>query len=286
MNQQREWWIQVTYPGLTGHIDDETADEAMSTLPGLAQVRTGPAESVMQCSITAAALAEAIAEALKATERVWRDQLDGEGTATAVRALDRAEHDGELVEFGPINLVGLAGIARLLDVSRPRASEIVNLFGFPDPVGVSDNGRYWALNEVIRWKPTWERKPGRPGAKRPKATTGKTGRRLPLPTGEDLEKMAAAMGFNDAFAKLAEEGKLSTKEVGVLSMFLPGIRTMTVGQYPLIIHAVQYAEDALAGGDTAGAESWADDIAAHLKAPQAAHLIMAYLRYATDQKSA
>ena len=51
----------------------------------------------------------------------------------------------------PQELVGLAEIAALLEVSRSRADQLARTKGFPDPIAELSAGRVWNLSDVRAW---------------------------------------------------------------------------------------------------------------------------------------
>jgi hypothetical protein len=77
---------------------------------------------------------------------------------------------------GP-ELVGIAELAELADVSRQRASILARRAGFPDPLATLAAGPVWDLHAVRRFLKGWTRQVGRP-AKQP--------RRGPVSDGEDF----------------------------------------------------------------------------------------------------
>ena len=61
-----------------------------------------------------------------------------------------------------VELMAIPEIARLLGVSRQRASKIIQTYGdFPDPVADLSIGRVWRRHDVERWERTHPRRPGR-----------------------------------------------------------------------------------------------------------------------------
>ena len=59
-------------------------------------------------------------------------------------------------------LVTSAEIARMLDVSRQRVSELVVRDDFPKPVGQVGRSSVWLAGDVKAWVRTWNRRGARP----------------------------------------------------------------------------------------------------------------------------
>lgn len=72
------------------------------------------------------------------------------------------EQDRRLSEPAYPELVGVTEIAKMLGVSRQRASALQTAAGFPHPLQVLASGPVWPRTWVERFAETWERKGGRP----------------------------------------------------------------------------------------------------------------------------
>lgn len=79
-----------------------------------------------------------------------------------IEAMTYAEHDAALARPGLPELVGVAEIADILDVSRQRASELQTRAGFPAPIAVLRSGPVWTRPSLTRFAESWTRTPGRP----------------------------------------------------------------------------------------------------------------------------
>lgn len=62
------------------------------------------------------------------------------------------------------DLIGVAELAALLNVSRQRASELAHTRGFPKPLFTLKAGPVWRRSTVARYAAEWEHQPGRPRA--------------------------------------------------------------------------------------------------------------------------
>jgi hypothetical protein len=83
-----------------------------------------------------------------------------------VEALTEQELDRELDEPAFPQLLGVTEVARLLGVTRQRASAIQTSAGFPAPVARLATGPVWTLPSISRFLDEWTRKGGRPAKKR------------------------------------------------------------------------------------------------------------------------
>lgn len=70
--------------------------------------------------------------------------------------------DRRLMEPTIPTLVGVAEVARILDVSKQRASELARRPDFPHPIATLASGPIWQKTAILRHMGRWSRKPGRP----------------------------------------------------------------------------------------------------------------------------
>lgn len=82
------------------------------------------------------------------------------GTILAVDVMTTDEADRRLNERP--ELVGVAEIAEILDVTKQRASVITQRNDFPAPLARLASGPVWRAGAVASFKTTWRRQPGRP----------------------------------------------------------------------------------------------------------------------------
>jgi hypothetical protein len=66
------------------------------------------------------------------------------------------------------DLLGIAELAMMLDVTKQRASDLARNPDFPRPLQELKAGPVWARSSIARYLKTWDRRPGRP-ARRAKA---------------------------------------------------------------------------------------------------------------------
>lgn len=107
-------------------------------------------------------LAQAVAEAGKAIR--CADLPSTFGTVLACEVISLEELARRLDEEQLPELVGVSELARMLDVSRQRASELARTDRFPDPIAELDAGPVWIRLAVEAFVENWDRRPGRPTA--------------------------------------------------------------------------------------------------------------------------
>lgn len=73
--------------------------------------------------------------------------------------------DSELGEPNVPDVVGVAELARLLNVSKQRASELARTHEFPRPFVVLESGPVWRKSTLVSHLKRWSRRPGRPKGK-------------------------------------------------------------------------------------------------------------------------
>lgn len=102
---------------------------------------------------------------LQATEtalKTWNKALD-DSSAWSVVSLTarRADQPDDLP--GLPNLLGVAEVAKRLDVSKQRATELARTHRlFPPPIAELASGPVWTAWQIGAFQRSWTRKPGRP----------------------------------------------------------------------------------------------------------------------------
>jgi hypothetical protein len=103
--------------------------------------------------------------AVDAAVRIFIEQARAaelpEWPVVRVEALTFAAHDVGVGERNVPDLVGVVEIARVLGISRQRASKLTKQRGFPEPVVRLASGSVWTRLSLDRFIEQWTRKPGR-----------------------------------------------------------------------------------------------------------------------------
>lgn len=153
-----EWAVTVVWDA-TG----EVSADALAELANIGGAAGGWPDTVgtrldVTVTVTAPDPAAAAAQAVTAVTDVVP------GTVAVVEVLTTAEQDRRLVEPAFPELVGVSEVAKILGVSRQRASALQSTRGFPAPVAVLSSGPVWRRADLGRFEEEWQRKPGRPPA--------------------------------------------------------------------------------------------------------------------------
>lgn len=102
---------------------------------------------------------------LQATEtalKTWNKALDG-ASAWSIVSLTARRTDQPDDLPGLPNLLGVAEVAKRLDVSKQRAAELARAHRlFPPPVAELASGPVWTAWQIGSFQRSWIRKPGRP----------------------------------------------------------------------------------------------------------------------------
>jgi hypothetical protein len=84
------------------------------------------------------------------------------GEVVAAEALTVEEAERRLAEPTFPDVVGITEVARILGVSRQRASALQRNRAFPAPVALLASGPIWRRADLGRFLESWSRRPGRP----------------------------------------------------------------------------------------------------------------------------
>ena len=106
--------------------------------------------------------ARLVLQATEAARKAWNKALDDE-LAWSIVALSarRADQPDDLP--GLPKLLGLAEVAKQLDVSKQRAAELARTHRlFPPPLVELASGPVWTAWQIGSFQRSWTRKPGRP----------------------------------------------------------------------------------------------------------------------------
>ena len=102
---------------------------------------------------------DAAAAVAKLEERI-ADLVPGEVASISAHTIREADR---LLDQPPFpELVGIAEVASLLDITRQRASALQTRADFPAPVQVLASGPVWRRDDLTNFELTWDRKSGRP----------------------------------------------------------------------------------------------------------------------------
>jgi len=157
----KEWSVRIETTHNAGEERSlKIVDHVMQQLRGYAAVGSGgPTSLGLQMSVTADSLESAFAKSIK----TFTAAILKVGTPHQFRIVDveveTAEHfETRLNEPDP-ELVGIAELSALLNVSRARASALAARRDFPAPYARLASGPVWMKANLSRWLAEWKRRP-------------------------------------------------------------------------------------------------------------------------------
>lgn len=155
----REWSVAVEAHGdAFKRNDEDLADNILDAFSGRSpSVRTGHGHLSFRFDVQADNAKEAFKQAwvlvrtaLPTLEPNWM-------------CLETVEDlKNRLMEPYTPDLVGVAEVAKLLGVTKQRASDLVHADHFPPPVATLAAGPIWRRSQLARFANSWPRRPGRP----------------------------------------------------------------------------------------------------------------------------
>ncbi len=159
-----EWSVRIEISCIGTAFTEDYADQLIDALGGHAPaVSCGPNEMSARFSVEA----DTVGQASDAGLRLFRAALKKIGLSVPparivgyeLQASD--DLDRSLGEINVPELVGVAELAQILNVSKQRASELARSPGFPKPFALLASGPVWKKGAVARHMGAWERRPGR-----------------------------------------------------------------------------------------------------------------------------
>ncbi len=152
-------WTVTIEAETTRKITEDALEELIDALaPYAASVGGRDKRLSTTMSVEAGSATTATALAERTLERAYSKPL----TVVDVHVRTWAEHDRELARPAFPDLVGVAELAKMLGVSKQRASEARKKAGFPAPVAELATGPVWIRANVVAFAEGWKRTPGRP----------------------------------------------------------------------------------------------------------------------------
>lgn len=161
----REWMVrfEISLPDFV--LGEDHADEVVDALK-----RYRPAISYRRHTMSAnfCIRSHAPMRAAESGFRVFRSALEKAGikahdyrvSGVEIQSLEGL--DRSLKESHVADLVGVAELAKILKVSRQRASELARSPDFPKPIANLAAGPVWKKSAIGRHIRSWLRRPGRP----------------------------------------------------------------------------------------------------------------------------
>ncbi len=157
----KEWSVRIEASHDGGQERGlKVVDRVMILLREYAAVGSGgPTSLGMQMSVTADSLESAFAKGIKTfTGAVLKVGMPHKFRVVDVEVESPEHFEARLNEPDP-EVIGVAELAALLGVSRPRASAIAARRDFPAPYVRLASGPVWIKANLSRWLDEWQRRP-------------------------------------------------------------------------------------------------------------------------------
>ena len=159
----QEWSVRFE---TTGHFTEDQAEVLLEALE-----KHGPAVGYSPRSLSArfCVKAETPQRAFIVGFSLFRSALSEIGikpndSVAEFECQRREDLDRGIEESNAPNIVGVAEVAKVLGVSKQRASELARSADFPRPIAFLASGPVWRLSGIARYAREWARRPGRPTA--------------------------------------------------------------------------------------------------------------------------
>ncbi len=182
---EHDWSVRIEAAHNAGQERGlQLIDQVMRSLRNYAAVSSGgPSTLAVQMTVTADSLPSAFAKGIKAFEQAVRNAGAPKTFEIVDVETETDKHFEARVDEPDPELIGIAELANLVNVSRSRASAMAARRDFPAPYARLASGPVWIKANLSRWFEEWQR---RPGVNRERATTKSS--TAPQPT----SSMAAA----------------------------------------------------------------------------------------------
>jgi len=160
----REWSVraEISAPGMT--FTEGHADEVMDALAANAPAVSYDPKAM---SIRFCVEADSVGRASRTGLDLLRSALKAVGirippaTIVAYEIEGLEDLDRRVGKLNLPDLVGVDEVAKMLDVSKQRASELARRANFPKPIARLASGPVWKKASIARHARTWDRRPGR-----------------------------------------------------------------------------------------------------------------------------
>lgn len=175
----KEWSVDIEAE-TDGQLGEGFADEVLDALAGHAPALSlGPNRLQVRFNVRARSGHEAFEKAIARYLKAVQPLVGGRSSPVVRVEVQTVEDlDRELAASNVPDLIGVAELAALLNVSRQRASELAHSREFPKPLVVLKAGPVWRRSTVARYTSEWVRQPGRPRTETDETVSNKDMRTL------------------------------------------------------------------------------------------------------------
>jgi hypothetical protein len=154
-----EWTctVEVVNEAYTGDVED-LSERVLARLGQHGSVAFGDHRIVATFPVDARLVLQATETARKAWNKALEDESAWSIVSLSARRADQPDDLPGLPE-----LLGVAEVAKRLDVSKQRAAELARTHRlFPPPLAELASGPVWTAWQIGSFQRSWTRKPGRP----------------------------------------------------------------------------------------------------------------------------
>lgn len=156
-----EWSVRVELAGVGRDVDPDSLSNVLEKLDSHGAVAgLGSRTLGFRLSVAGVDPLSVQAQALELVKKAMRDADLSEWPVVAISASRMDELAQDLDRSNFTSLAGVAELAKLLGVSKQRASELARSRTFPKPVATLASGPVWAVAAVESFSSTWTRRPG------------------------------------------------------------------------------------------------------------------------------
>ena len=150
--------VEAVNSAYTGDVEDLSE----TILARLGSHRGSVAFGDQRIMATFTVEARLVLQATETAQKAWNKALDDELAWSIVSvSARRADQPDDLP--GLPEVLGVAEVAKRLDVSKQRAAELARTHKmFPPPLAELASGPVWTAWQIGSFQRTWTRKPGRP----------------------------------------------------------------------------------------------------------------------------
>lgn len=170
----REWSVRFAINRPDMASTEDHVDEIVANLrTHAASASYTPHELSARFNVTASTPLQAVREGL----HLFNAALGQAGIQATEEGIVEAEAEAipdlarRIDEPNVPDLVGVAEVARILKVSKQRASDLARSQEFPRPIEVPASGPVWKKSAILRHVGLWPRKPGRPKKTNPQGVS-------------------------------------------------------------------------------------------------------------------
>lgn len=164
-----DWTITITTSGPGDPADADALGTLTDQLASYGAVTTGTPDARTGCtwgatiSLDITDPGDATRKALLIVQSAAHDVgLPWHGVHRLEVLSDDALDEDLAAPDAGVDLVGIAEVAEMLDITRQRASMLQTKGDFPRPLTKLASGPVWRRHDIEVWAKTWTRAPGRP----------------------------------------------------------------------------------------------------------------------------